>query len=130
LSLSSSCNRTASLLTWSRAYQNLIYVSECRLWEKLMRLQIIPEKSSSKFQIQMSRWSKNNIPYSLFFKSSITPRLQPQCGIYLLFNFLSFIVCRFGECFPSENARIEAASSLGGCIFYFFMVPIKAIKKH
>jgi hypothetical protein len=31
---------------------------------------------------------------------------QPQCGIYLLFLFFSFIVCRFCECQPPETARI------------------------
>jgi len=42
----------------------------------------------------------------IFLKSHITPRRQPQCGIYLLFLFFTTSVCRFGECQPQETARI------------------------
>jgi len=30
---------------------------------------------------------------------------QPQCGIYLLYVYFPFIVCRFGECQPPGTAR-------------------------
>jgi hypothetical protein len=47
------------------------------------------------------------VRFRLFFiECTITPRRQPQCGVYLLFLFLTFTVYRFGECQPPENARI------------------------
>jgi hypothetical protein len=36
----------------------------------------------------------------------LTCRRQPQCGVYLLFLFLSTTICIFGECHPPETARI------------------------
>jgi hypothetical protein len=53
------------------------------------------------------------------FLDSLTPRRQPQYGVYLLFPFVTPIICRFVKCQPPETARIEAAGSLwAGFISY------------
>jgi hypothetical protein len=44
---------------------------------------------------------------------ALTPHLQPQCGIYLLFISLTCLICRFVDWQPKETARIAAAGSLG-----------------
>jgi hypothetical protein len=50
---------------------------------------------------------------------------QPQCGVYLLFLFFSFIVYRFGDSHPPESTRIEAAGSLAVVVFLSsFIIPI------
>jgi hypothetical protein len=56
-----------------------------------------------------------------FLKWQVTYSQQPQCGFYLLFLFLSYIVCRFGECQPPETARIEADGSLAAVAFELFL---------
>ena len=50
-------------------------------------------------------------------KLLLTPRRQPQCGVYLLFILLTSIINRFGECHPPKTARIVADGSLGGVIY-------------
>jgi hypothetical protein len=52
---------------------------------------------------------RKNLAISEYFsqiKYVLTPRRQPQCGIYLLSLFLSSFVCKPGECLPPETARI------------------------
>jgi cytochrome b561 len=46
--------------------------------------------------------------------------LQPQCGVYLLFLFLSPIVYRFVECQPPKTARIARLTASLAAAYYFF----------
>jgi len=43
-----------------------------------------------------------------------TPRRQPQCGVYMLYVYFSFIVCKFGEYQPPETARIARLTARWG----------------
>jgi len=52
----------------------------------------------------------DEVPY--FIASHITVHRQPQCGVYLLILFLSFVDYRFGDGQPPETTCIEAADSL------------------
>jgi hypothetical protein len=48
----------------------------------------------------------SRVNFAVVLKLCITPRRQPQCGVYLLFLFFSCIVYRFIECQPPKTARI------------------------
>jgi hypothetical protein len=57
-----------------------------------------------------------NVCRFCFLHLAVTPRRQPQYGVYLLFVFSCVLIYRVVECQPSKTARIEADGSCVPCM--------------